>query len=377
MPEAEALRERSEAKGRRGRLKSDVDGNGEEWAPRYFDDAGNLKPEFAALRPPRRLDAYLDRLSDNEKQSVKTGIFAFGGERANATPYTAALNTLFLREHNRIAALIEAAYDFDDEQTFQTARNVTSAILLKLVVEDYINHIAPYHLKLLADPSVAWNATWNKPNWIPIEFNILYRWHGMCPQDYDIAKGVSGHSLLFHNDLMTSIGLGETLDRASRQPAWRLGLFNTADFLQDVELASLQQSREHRLGSYNDYRRAYGYGRVKTFAQISGDKQVQEALAALYESPDKVEFYVGIFAEDVGPKSALPPTIGRMVALDAFSLALTNPLLSEHVWQDDATFTALGREIIVATETLQHILDRNIPAGGSFLAKMSYPDAPE
>jgi prostaglandin-endoperoxide synthase 2 len=183
--------------------------------------------------------------------------------------------------------------------------------------------------------------------------------------------------LLFHNDLMTSIGLGETLDRASRQPAWRLGLFNTADFLQDVELASLQQSREHRLGSYNDYRRAYGYGRVKTFAQISGDKQVQEALAALYESPDKVEFYVGIFAEDVGPKSALPPTIGRMVALDAFSLALTNPLLSEHVWQDDATFTALGREIIVATETLQHILDRNIPAGGSFLAKMSYPDAPE
>ena len=32
----------------------------------------------------------------------RAALFAFGGERANSTAFTAAINTLFLREHNRI-----------------------------------------------------------------------------------------------------------------------------------------------------------------------------------------------------------------------------------------------------------------------------------
>ena len=65
---------------------------------------------------------------------------------------------------------------------------------IKVVVEDYINHIAPIAFKIRADPSGAWNAGWNKPNWITTEFSLLYRWHALVPdritwgsKTYDIA----------------------------------------------------------------------------------------------------------------------------------------------------------------------------------------------
>lgn len=57
------------------------------------------------------------------------------------------------------------------------------------------------------------------------------------------------------------------------------------------------------------------------------------------------------------PMSSL---VGSMVALDAFSQALTNPLLSEHVYNAD-TFTAFGMDEIRKTDTLWSILQRNVP----------------
>ena len=51
-----------------------------------------------------------------------------------------------------------------------------------------------------------------------------------------------------------------------------------------------------------------------------------------------------------------------MVALDAFSQALTNPLLSEHVYNAE-TFSAFGMDEIRKTDTLWSILQRNVPGG--------------
>ena len=105
----DAVRLFSEEKGRRGRLKSEITATGE-WAPSLFDAAGNRKPEFAALPDPVKLPP-------NLPLELKRNIFAFAGERANSTLYTAAFNTLFLREHNRLAAMLEANNPgWDDER---------------------------------------------------------------------------------------------------------------------------------------------------------------------------------------------------------------------------------------------------------------------
>ena len=84
------------------------------------------------------------------------------------------------------------------------------------------------------------------------------------------------------------------------------------------------------------------------FDQISGVPAIQEALRDVYGHVDRIEFYVGLFAEDQRPNSVLPSLIGRMVGVDAFSQALTNPLLSARVF-NASTFSPAGMEVIRET----------------------------
>jgi prostaglandin-endoperoxide synthase 2 len=51
-----------------------------------------------------------------------------------------------------------------------------------------------------------------------------------------------------------------------------------------------------------------------------------------------------------------------MVALDAFSHALTNPLLSPHLFKEE-TFTPAGWASIAKTSSLRDLADRNLPSG--------------
>ena len=69
----------------------------------------------------------------------------------------------------------------------------------------------------------------------------------------------------------------------------------------------------------------------------------------LYGDVDHIEFYPGLFAEDVRRNAVLPPLIGRMVAIDAFSQAFTNPLLAPRVFNPQ-TFSPLGWNLIRTTE---------------------------
>jgi prostaglandin-endoperoxide synthase 2 len=354
-----------------GRLKSQLIG-GEEFAPYLYEDDGvTVKPEFANLPKPLRIDDPPPVPTEQRRT-----IFAFAGDRANTTAMTSMVSTLFLREHNRLCGVLQQKYPaWDDERLFQTARNIAIVMLIKIVVEEYINHISPFLFQIRADPSVAWTADWNRQNWIAVEFNLLYRWHSLVPDETQWPTGaMPTWEMIFNNKPLTDIGLGAAIDVCSRQPAGRIGLFNTPDFLRHVEIASIKQERIAQLASYNDYRALVGYQRVTQFDQITGDTDVQQALAKVYATPDDIEFYVGLFAEETGANSAVPSLIGAMVGLDAFSQALTNPLLSEHVFNAD-TFTPEGMQIITETDCLQDLLDRNTPAGGKFLATMTQVSA--
>jgi len=359
-----ALRLFSNEPRKKGRLKSDVI-DGEEWAPGLFDEAGNKRDEFAAVPDPERMPKELPL-------GRKAAVFAFGGARANATPFTAMVSTLFLREHNRLCGMLEAAHpDWDDERVFETARNINIALLIKVVVEDYVNHISPYWFRMLGDPRPCYKAAWNRQNWVPVEFNLLYRWHSAVPETASwggTPTPIAG--MRFDNRFLLRAGLGTAFDNASRTEAGQVGLFNTPDFLLPAEEASIKQGRENELASYNDYREAVGYPRVTRFEQISGDPRVVAGLRAVYGHVDRVEFFVGLFAEEPRARSAVPAMIGRMVAADAFSHALTNPLLSRALFKDE-TFSPEGMRVINETSTLQHLLDRNTGRPvGAFRASM-------
>ncbi|MDA0159727.1 hypothetical protein OM076_05595 [Solirubrobacter ginsenosidimutans] len=341
-----------------GRLKSQRIGGAE--FPPYLYDGGVKKPEFSELTVVRPDQIPADRLDT---------LFAAGSDTTNSQVGFTLLNTLFLREHNRVAGVLADAYPgWDDERLFQTARNIMIVLLIKIVIEEYINHITPYHFRLQADPVPFKREAWIRPNWMAIEFNLLYRWHGLIPPT---LHGEPVWKTIFNPALVVERGVGPLIDDASRHRANRVGVFNTDPALRPVELASIREARAVQLAPYNDYRALASFPRVTDFDQITGDEATQSALKDLYGHVDRIEFFPGLFAEDARPNSVLPSLIGRMVGVDAFSQALTNPLLSPHVF-NERTFSAAGMEIIGGTGRLADIVGRNVPeAPGEYLVTMT------
>ena len=323
------------------------------------------KAEFAALTVLgfERLDA-----------KAKSRLFAMGSDAGNSHIGYAMINVLFLREHNRIAGELAAAYpSWDDDRLFDTTRAILTVVLIKLTIEEYINHIAPYRFKFRFDATGFYDADWYGPNWVAVEFNLLYRWHPLVPDTLRVhGDDLTIQDTVFNNELLTRHGLGPVFDGASRQRAGKVGLFNTAEwFDQRTTVPSILQSRKLNLRPYNDYREDCGFPRVTDFDQITSDLRVRNALRDTYASVDDIEFFVGLFAEDARPNSVLPSLLGRMVGLHAFSQLMTNPLLAKGIY-DERTFSALGMEMIESTTSIDQLLQRNLPTGpGRYEARLT------
>jgi prostaglandin-endoperoxide synthase 2 len=289
-------------------------------------------------------------------------MFATGSDTTNSQIGFVILNVLFLREHNRLAGLLAAEYPgWDDERLFATARNILIVLLIKIVIEEYINHIAPYIFEFGADPWSFKGEAWYRTNWMAIEFNLLYRWHSLIPSQLHVAGSEKAiWETVFNNGLVVENGIARLFADASQQPANQVGILNTDPALRETELASVREGRAVGLAPYNAYRELAKFPRVIAFEQITGDPERLAALRDVYGHVDAIELYPGLFAEDPRPNSVLPALIGRLVGIDAFSQALTNPLLAPRLF-NEATFSPVGMEVIRTTRTLSDILNRNVP----------------
>lgn len=366
-----ALRLNSNRRTRRGRLKSQIV-NSEEWAPFLYPDGRTADSQFDQLDKP-----LFGHGEPPPPPHQLVAIFAFGGDRVNSTPYTAMMNTLLLREHNRIAGELERRNSsWDDERVFQTARNILIVLFLKLVIEEYIGgHILGEPLPFSAAVKVAQKAKWNRPNWITVEFSLLYRWHSLVPDEIEWPERIiSLDEFQMNNRLLLSVGLDEAFAAASRQMAGDICSFNTSTGLIGLEARAIAQARFNRIQSLNSYRKAFNLPPFTTFDSFAPGTAT--LLKDLYNEPDNIEFYPGLFAEPLadtdGARSPLlPGLMGRMVAVDAFSQALTNPLLSQHVFTQDS-FSQYGAELINAPCTLAILLERNVPKRGCVPITMTH-----
>jgi prostaglandin-endoperoxide synthase 2 len=254
-------------------------------------------------------------------------------------------------------------------------------LLLKLVVEDYIRHIAPHDPPLRVRPGAAHAKKWNRSSWIAVEFNLLYRWHMLAPDTVTTDEGVvdAKDFLRDNNAVVVDKGIQWVMAQCSRSRAARIGLFNTPAYLTDrkspdrpaVEERSIALMRFARLESYNAYRMRFGLAPKRDFADLTADPSVQQRLAELYGDIDNLEWYVGIWAEDRPPDQMMGDLLTYMVGYDAFTQALTNPLLAPQVFTE-ATFTRAGLKVIRRTSTLQQILARNIPAPAEAFTRFTY-----
>jgi len=332
-------------------------------------------PRFADCRnwPLGYDDATLDELLKGLPPARKSKLYATGLERGNSSIGYVAISTIFMREHNRLAAgLQERNPGWSDERLFQTARNINIVLLMKLVVEDYINHILGAKLfRLEAGAGHFEDERWYRTNWIAAEFDLLYRWHGLVPDKVHVA-GVDYGPLEFRNNnaLLEKAGLATVIDAASRQPAGRIGLLNTPGFLWEAESKAIRMGRDFRLRSFNEYRVQFGLGRCRSFAELTDDAEIREELAKRYLSIDDVEYVVGIFAEKPEQGALFGRLLTHMVAYDAFTQIFSNPLLAKEI-HTPATFTTWGLGEIERTDSIQALVDRNLKPGTKARASLA------
>jgi hypothetical protein len=111
---------------------------------------------------------------------------------------------------------------------------------------------------------------------------------------------------LFDDHLML-----EELTAAMDEPISNFGPRNVPKCLKPVEIMGILQARKWEIGTLNDFRDFFGLPRHATFEDVTKNVVIQNALRDLYEHPDKIELYPGIFCEsdeymslDPGPREA-------------------------------------------------------------------------
>ena len=294
--------------------------------------AGNMLP-FNTDGLANANDAHM--LPDNQ-------LFLAGDVRANENPDLTSLQTLFMREHNRIAAVNQQTHpDWTDEQLYQSARKVVIAEIQSITYNEFIpalmgrNALAPYSgYDHNVNPSMS-----NEFSTAAFRFghSLLDGEIGRLNNDgTEIPEGSLTLMSSFFNPSVFDPTLpnheGDIdpfLKAISSGNAQEIDLKLVDDVRNflfgapgqgGLDLASLniQRGRDHGLADYNSVREAYGLPRVTSFDQITPDVSVQDSLMEMYGSVDNIDLWVGGLAEKHVGGSSLGPLFQRILA-DQFS----------------------------------------------------------
>jgi prostaglandin-endoperoxide synthase 2 len=220
--------------------------------------------------------------------------------------------------------------------------------VLQIVVEDYINHIAGKD-RFKLERHFGENERWYRTNRITLEFNLLYRWHGLVPDVFAVDGQVYDHQAYrFNNALLEQHGVERCINAASTQPAGRVQLHNTPYFLEKAEIATLDMSRTFALQPFVKYCERFSERPPQSIKElVGGDERAAAALIDVYgDDVTRVELPIGLIAQarsKVQANAVLPPLVTTMVAVDAFTHILTNPILADQVYDASGRAGKAGR----------------------------------
>ncbi|MCA9214383.1 MAG: peroxidase family protein [Planctomycetales bacterium] len=296
-----------------------------------------------------------------------------GDVRANEQVGLTAMHTLFVREHNRLAAEIEIANPgWSDEQIYQRSRKIVGAQMQVITYQEFLPAVlGPYApgVESVYDESV-------NPS-ISNEFaTAIYRLgHSMIGEelmrvqnDGQVAPG--GHLSMmdaFFNPtiLHSSEELDFILKGLSVQQMREVDTSLVDDLRNflfgppgaggfDLLSLNLQRGRDHGLPDYNSVRAAYGLPE-RSFEEISSDPIIVDALVSLYDNdPSNIDLWVGALAEDHMPGASAGELLTTGI-VDQF-VRLRD---GDRFWyRNDADFTDFEIQELEATR-LSDIIIRN------------------
>ncbi|KAM6047231.1 prostaglandin G/H synthase 1 isoform 4-T5 [Theristicus caerulescens] len=258
---------------------------------RLFRD-GKLKFQVVdgEVYPPTVTDASVHMVYPPDIPKEKQ--LAMGQEVFGLLPGLCMYTTLWLREHNRVCDILKREHPtWSDEQLFQTARLILIGETIKIVIEDYVQHLSGYFLSLKFDPELLFGTQFQYRNRIAVEFNQLYHWHGLMPDSFIIqGQEYSYEQFLYNTSMLMDYGVEALVESFSKQIAGRIGGGQTinANVLK-VAVGVIKESRQLRLQPFNEYRKRFGMKPYESFQELTapGPARGQDAWEAAGAGAEK------------------------------------------------------------------------------------------
>ncbi|XP_049619146.1 prostaglandin G/H synthase 1 isoform X1 [Syngnathus scovelli] len=286
---------------------------------------------------------------------------AVGHELFGMLPGLTLYATLWLREHNRVCDVLKSEHpSWDDEQLFQTARLVVIGEIIKIITEEYVQHLSGYLFKFKFDPSLLFGQRFQYSNRIALEFCHLYHWHPLMPDSFHVDGDDIPHSRFsFNTSLLLHYGVEKLVEAFSRQPAGQVcGGRNSHEVVLGVSEMVIRESRETRMQPFNEYRKKFNLRPYNSFREFTDDEDMAVALLEYYGHIDALEFYPGILLEKPRPGSIFGESMVEMGAPFSLKGLLGNPLCSPEYWKPSTFGGKVGFDLVKAA-TLEKLVCLN------------------
>ncbi|XP_028258731.1 prostaglandin G/H synthase 2 [Parambassis ranga] len=304
--------------------------------------------------------------------------FAVGHEAFGLVPGLMMYATIWLREHNRVCDVLKEVHPYwDDERLFQTTRLILIGETIKIVIEDYVQHLSGYHFKLKFDPELLFNQRFQYQNRIASEFNTLYHWHPLMPDSFHIEeKDYSYKEFVFNTSVVTEHGIGNLVESFTKQIAGRVaGGRNVPTAILYVAMKSIEHSRQMRYQSLNAYRKRFSMKPYSSFEDLTGEKEMAAVLEEMYGHVDAVELYPGLLVEKPRSNAIFGETMVEMGAPFSLKGLMGNAICSPEYWKPSTFGGSVGFNII-NTASLQNLVCNNV-RGPCPVASFHVPDVKE
>ena len=281
-------------------------------------------------------------------------LFLAGDVRANENIALTSMQTIFVREHNRIATELAAEdSSLTDEELYQQARAIVRAEIQAITFNEYLpalhgaDAISEYGgYDPTVNPSIA-----NEFSTAAYRFghSLLSPELQLLDADGNVVEGgnIDLASAFFRPDQVAAIGIDAIFRGAASQAAQELDAQVVDDIRNflfgppgsgGLDLASLniQRGRDHGLADYNQVRVDLGLQPVTSFDQITSDPELARKLEETYGSVDNIDLWVGGLAEDHLAGSSMGETFTTII-IDQFErLRAGDRYWYQNVFEGDA-----------------------------------------
>ena len=307
----------------------------------------------------------------NAPSANAPNFFLAGDFRANEQVGLTAMHTIFVREHNYWAELVgRSNSSLSGDQIYEIARALVGAEMQAITYNEFL----PVLLGRDAIPKYRGYRADLNPGITNVFATASYRFgHSMLSSELlrldrrmrEIREGHLDLASAFFSPsrIVDEGGIDPILRGLSYQRAQRIDtqlVDDVRNFLFgppgaggfDLATLNIQRGRDHGLPGYNEVRRNFGLRPVRSFRDITPDREVREKLESVYDSVEDIDVWVGGLAE--------PPFRGGLVG-ETVHVILREQFLrlrdGDRFWYQNHLDETL--QSMIEKQTLARIIERN------------------